>query len=465
MADATPEAPHKADAGTAAPPASQPAAGSCGEIVAITHRRVLNISVPIVLSNATIPLLGLVDTAVVGQLGSAAPVGAVALGATILTTLFWAFGFLRLGTVGLASQAIGRGDHGEVSALLSRCLLFAGGVGVLLIVLQAPLFWVALSLAGPSDAVSGLTQQYLAVRIWSAPAMIAMYGLSGWLIAKERSRAFMVVQIWTNGLNMLLDVWFVFGLAWGVGGVALASVIAEWSGAALGLWFCRDAFLGGAWRDWARVLDRARLRHMTVVNVDIMIRSLLLQAIFTSFVFLGARQDDVHLATNQILMQVMMIASFGLDGFAAAAETLVGQAFGRRDQRIFRRAVQLTFVWGGVVVVVMAVFFALAGPLMIDLMTTAEDVRQTARVFLPYIVVGALAGWAGWMLDGVFIGATASRDMRNMMIVSALIYGGAVAALVPVFGNHGLWAALIISFIARGVTLAMRYPTLDRQLV
>ncbi len=431
----------------------------------ITHRRVLGVALPIVLSNATVPLLGIVDTAVVGQLGAAGPVGAVAIGAVVLASLYWLFGFLRMGTVGLVSQALGRNDIAEISALLTRCLMIGLGAGTVFILLQKPLFAAALALAAPSLEVEGLAREYLQIRIWSAPAMIALYGISGWLIAQERSRAFMMVQIWTNGVNILLDVWFVLGLGWGVGGVAFASVIAEWSGFAVGLWFCKVAFVQStAWRDWAVVLSPARLKHMAGVNTDILIRSLLLQAVFTSFTFLGAREGDLALAANQVLLQLLMLTVYGMDGFAFAAETLVGQSIGagRRDQ--LRRGVRITSFWGAVVVIVMSIFFALFGRGLIDLMTTANDVRETARLYLPYLILAPLLGWASWMLDGIFIGATATRDMRDMMVISSLIYLVAVLVTFPTLGNHGLWSALLISFIARGITLWRRYPTIEARI-
>ena len=240
-------------------PAHQASPDALGSV---TPARVMKIALPIVLSNATVPLLGIVDTAVVGQLGAAAPLGAVAVGAIILSSLYWVFGFLRMGTVGLASQARGQGDTGEVAALLTRVVLIGAGAGLAMVVLQVPLIAGALWLASPSAEVTALAQDYLVVRIWSAPAMIAIYGLSGWLIAQERSQAFMAVQIWMNGLNIVLDVWFVLGLGWGVSGVAFATFLAEWSGLALGLWFCRTGFQGlGLAQLGAGVEGRAAVAH------------------------------------------------------------------------------------------------------------------------------------------------------------------------------------------------------------
>ena len=224
----------------------------------ITHGRVLKIALPIVLSNATVPILGAVDVGVIGQLGEAAPIGAVALGAIILTTIYWIFGFLRMGTVGMVGQAEGAGDSAEVSALLTRALMIAGAGGLLLIVLQPLLFWAAFKLSPASAEVESLARNYLFIRIWSAPAAIAVYALTGWLVAMERTSGVFWVQLVMNGLNIILDFVFVLGFGWGVEGVAIATVIAEISGAALGLYLCRAAFARPDWRDWARVFDRAR---------------------------------------------------------------------------------------------------------------------------------------------------------------------------------------------------------------
>ena len=428
----------------------------------LTHRRVLNIAIPVVLSNATVPILGAVDTGVVGQMGLAAPIGAVGIGAVILSAFYWVFGFLRMGTVGLTAQAEGKGDSDEVAALLTRALMIGLGAGVVIIALQGVLFWAAFHVSPASAEVEGLARQYMVVRIWSAPAAIALFGITGWLIAQERTRAVLVLQLWMNGLNIGLDLWFVIGLGWGVQGVAFATALAEWSGFALGLWFCRAAFAGAAWRAWATVLSGARWRRMMGVNTDILIRSLLLQAIFVSFMFTGAAQGDVTLAANQVLLQFLMIASYALDGFAFSAEALVGKATGARNPARLRRAALLASGWGMAAAVCMALGFALFGGMIVDAMTTSGEVRAQARVFLPYLVGLPVIACAAFMLDGIFVGATRSRDMRNMMALSFGVYVACVVALEPSLGNHGLWLALLISFIARAITLGARYPALER---
>ncbi len=427
----------------------------------ITHSRVLKIALPIVLSNATVPILGAVDTGVVGQLGEAAPIGAVGIGAVILSTIYWIFGFLRMGTTGLAAQARGAGDEAETGALLMRGLLLAGGAGLFFILAQALVFWGAFTLAPASAEVEGLARQYLEIRIWGAPATIGLYAVTGWLIAMERTRGVFLLQIWMNGLNIVLDLWFVLGLGWGVEGVATATLIAEWSGLALGLWLCGSAFAGDQWHDWARIFDRLRIKRMMQVNGDIMVRSVLLNLSFTTFLFLGADLGDVTLAANQVLIQLLQMTAFALDGFAFSAEALVGGAVGARDPARLRRAAIVSSYWGVGFSVALATVFWWGGPVLIDLMATAPQVRETARHYLIWVALAPLISVASFMFDGIYIGATWTRDMRIAMIQAVGVYVIALVILVPALGNHGLWLALMVLNTARAATLAARYPRLE----
>ncbi len=306
-----------------------------------------------------------------------------------------------------------------------------------------------------------LARDYMQIRVFSAPAIIALFGVTGWLIALERTRAVLAIQLVMNGLNIVLDLWFVLGLNWGVEGVAWATFIAEWSGLTLGLWLCRDVFRVPAWRDWMRVFDRERLRQVLSVNSDIVLRTLMLECIFVSFLFLGADFGDVTLAANQVLLQFLHITAYALDGFAFGAEALVGQALGARNRPGLRRSAIVTSQWGLVTILLLSAVFAIFGGAIIDLMAKAVDVQEEARIYLTYMIFAPVFGLAAWMLDGIFIGATRTGDMRNMMAVSLAIYVVAAALLVPMIGNHGLWLALLISFLARGVTLGLRYPALE----
>jgi MATE family multidrug resistance protein len=422
----------------------------------------LSIALPIVISNATVPILGAVDTGVIGQLGGAAPIGAVGIGAIILGALYWIFGFLRMGTVGLTSQALGGGDAQEVRALFFRSIGIGVLAGTAFITFQIPIFAGAFWIAPASAEVEDLARAYMSIRVWSAPAAIAIYGLSGWLIAQERTRAVLMVQLFMNVTNIILDLWFVLGLGLGVEGVAVATLIAEWGGLGLGLYLCRQVFRGLALSLWQQIVNRRRLIHMMQVNGDILIRSVLLQAGFVSFLFFGAELGDVTLAANQVLLQFVYLASYAMDGFVFAAESLVGQAMGARAVAQLRRGASVTAVWAFGSALVLAAGFWIVGPFVIDVMAKDPAVQEAARLYLPHMVAAPLLGALAWMLDGVFIGATRTQDMRNMMILSFLGYCGLVLLLLPSFGNHGLWMAMNGFFILRGVSLAFRYPALER---
>jgi MATE family multidrug resistance protein len=427
-------------------------------VTEITHGRVLRIAGPIVLSNATVPLLGAVDTAVIGQLGDAASLGAAGIGAVILATLYWAFGFLRMSTSGLAAQAEGAGDRAERSAVLLRAMIVGTAAGLVLVLAQVALFAAAFAIAPASAEVERLAGQYLGIRIWGAPATIALYALTGWLVGLGRTRGVLVLQLWQNGANIALDLWFVLGLGWGVPGVAAATLIAEWSGLVLALWLARDAF-GTGFRDGlARLGDRLALRRMFTASRDIMGRTVLLQLSFTSFVFLGARFGDVTLAANQVLMQFLEITAFALDGFAFAAEALVGQAVGARSRRATEAAALICMQWGIGGAAGLALVFALGGPWIIDLLTTSPEVRAEARAYLPWLIAAPSIGVAAWIYDGIFIGAMLTGDMLRAMALSVAVYAAALAVLVPVFGNHGLWAGLMVLNGVRTLTLWRLYP-------
>lgn len=428
--------------------------------IALSNRRVLAIALPIVLSNITVPLLGAVNTGVVGQMGQPALIGAVGIGAVILVSIYWIFGFLRMGTSGLVAQARGAGDEALAGAHLARALMIGAVAGVVLILLQGPIFAGAFRLAPTSQEVADFARQYLAIRIWGAPATICLYALTGWLIALERTRAVLALQVVMNGLNILLDIWFVLGLGWGVPGVAVATLIAEWSGLALGLWFARKAIRRALGQ--AGLFARQEIDRLIGVNRDILIRSVFLQASFTSFLFLAAGEGDVTLAANQVLLQFLEITAYGLDGFAFAAEALVGQAVGAHRPDRLRQAVRITIRWGVIGATGISAAFLLLGPSLIDLLTASPEVREAARHYLPWAVMAPLVGIASWMLDGIFIGATRTRDMRNAMLISVSVYAALVVALLPLIGNHGLWVALTGLNLTRGLTMARRYPAVIR---
>ena len=307
-------------------------------------------------------------------------------------------------------------------------------------------------------------QNEVLIRVWSAPAAIALYGVIGWLIALERTKSVLILQFFMNGVNVLLDLWFVLGLNWGIEGVAIATVIAEVSALVLGLFLCLERFKDQSWPKFQVIFDIQRLKNMLSVNFDILLRSIMLEAIFVSFLLLGGNFGDAKLAANQVLLQFLHITAHGLDGFAFAAETLVGQAIGQKNRSRFRASVVASAKLALVLSLLMAVTFLLVGPSLIDLMTTAEDVRIEAKSYLFFVVLVPILGISAWMLDGIFIGATRTKDMRNMMAISLVFYVFSLIIFIPHFENTGLWLALLISFITRGITLGLRYPHLEKSI-
>ncbi|MDO9637039.1 MAG: MATE family efflux transporter [Pseudotabrizicola sp.] len=436
-------------------------AGPAITTAAITHRRVLNIALPLLVSNATIPLLGLVDTAVIGQMGAAAPIGAVGLGGIILSSVYMLFTFLGMGTSGLTAQAHGRGQPRETALVLHRALLIASLCGAALILLHLPVLAGAFALSPASDEVEDLARSYVSIRIWGAPATIAIYAMTGWLIAQERTRAVLMLQLCINGINIVLDVVFVISLGLGVPGVAAATLIGEWTGFCLALWLCRAAFVPAMRSRWGEIAERVALKRIMAMNADLMLRSVLLQASYTSFVFLSAGQGDVSLAANQLLLQFLHLFSYMLDAFAYSAEALVGQAVGARAVVPLRRAAILSGQWalGGSLVLTTAALFG--GPQLITLMTTAPDVQAEAMRYLPWVWIMPLASFGSFIFDGIFIGATLSRQMRNVMFMSLIFYLITIVIGMPLIGNHALWLGIIVMSLSRTLLMARAYPQVE----
>jgi MATE family multidrug resistance protein len=428
-------------------------------------RRVWRLAFPIILSNLSTPLLGAVDTGVMGHLPDPAYLGAVAVGAIVFSFLYWGFGFLRMGTTGFAAQAHGARDRDELRATLARPLLLAVALGALLILLQAPIGWAAFRLVEASDQIEALARDYYAIRIWSAPFALINYAVLGWLLGTQHPRLALALQVVLNGVNAALDLVFVLGLGWTVAGVAAASLIAEITAAGLGLAICAVLLrrLGGTW-SWARIRAPERLAALFRVNRDIFLRTLSLIFAFAYFTAKGAEMGELRLAANAILMQLQQFLSFGLDGFAHAAEILAGNAVGAKDRAAFDRAVRTATLWAlGLAGAVALVFGLLGGPI-VGLYTNLPEVRATALEFLPWMVLSPFVSVWAFMLDGIFIGATRTRAMRNAMLVSLAVYLAACGLLIPWLDNHGLWLALMLFLAARGLTLAWAYPALARSV-
>lgn len=413
------------------------------------------------LTNVTTPLLGVVATAVIGRLGQAHLLGGVAMASVVFDCMFWLFGFLRMGTVAFTAQALGAGDKVEQRAVLARALLLAAAIGILLIAIQVPFAAAVFGAMGGSEAVTSAGQQYFFVRMWSAPFVLANFVMLGWLFGLARARTGMTIQIFVNVVNMALMVALVLGLDMGITGAALASVIAEAAGLLFGLAVAWRILGGRLGLTAAALFDRARLMRMLSVNRDIMIRTAALIAAFLFFTARGARAGDVTLAANAVLHNFTLVGAFFLDGMATAAEQLCGRAYGARDRVGFSRAVKLVLAWGFAFGVAATALFAIAGVPMIDLMTASPDVRDVARQFLWLAALAPVCGVMAFCYDGIYIGATWARDMRNLMVASLAIYLAAWWLLQPL-DNTGLWIAILIFFIARGVLQALRYPALAK---
>lgn len=428
------------------------------------HRLVWRLAVPNILANLTIPLLGAVDTAVVGRLG-AAEIGAVAVGATVFAFLYWGFSFLRMGTAGFAAQAHGAGDGETLLAVLLRAAAIAVCVGLALIALRGPIVMGALALIAPSDTVTPLAERYLDIRIWGAPAAVCNMVLLGWLLGRQRMVLGLVLQLVINGANMFLDVVLAVWLEMAVDGVALATVIAQYLGFVAGLWVVRreSRRIRAAW-PWRTAWRRSALAAMMRLNRDIFLRTVCVVAASSMLTAIGARFGDLILAANGILMLFQAFMSYGLDGFAHAAEALVGAAVGKRDRADFATVVRVSTVWAAVTAAVYTVVFAVAGIAIVGLVTTLPEVRATAAEYLPWAVLSPLVSVWAFQLDGVFIGATRGRVMRNAMLAAFAGYLAALAVFVPMWGNHGLWFSFMILMALRGVTLGAAYPSLARSL-
>jgi MATE family multidrug resistance protein len=413
------------------------------------------------IANLTTPLIGIVSTVAIGRLGEATLLGGVAMASVIFDCLFWLFAFLRMSTLAFTAQALGSGEPGELRALLARGLVVAALIGGGLIALQVPLGSALFAAMGGSEGVTRAAKIYFAIRIWSAPLALANYVVLGWLIGQARAMLALGVQVAINLINMAATIVLVLLLDLGISGAAIAAVIAEATGLALGLAIARYLARGSLVVPRAALFDRAKLLRMLSVNRDIMIRTAALITAFLFFTAQGARSGDVTLAANAVLNNFLLVNAFFLDGLANAAEQLCGRAYGARDRSEFSGATRLVVIWGFGFALAVTAAYALFGPALIDVMTASADVRQAARDYLPFVVLAPLLAVFAFTYDGVYIGATWARDMRNLMLLSLAVFFAAWLALRP-FGNAGLWGALLAQYAARGGLQALRYPALLR---
>lgn len=414
---------------------------------------------PIMISNISVPLVGAVDTAVVGRLPEPQAIGAVALGALIFSFLFWGFGFLRMGTTGFIARAYGANDQQALSDTLLRVLFLALSLGLLAILLSRPLIGFALYLIESSKEVEQLTASYAGIRIWSAPATLLIYVFTGVFIGMHHTGKAFVLQLVLNITNMLLDLLFVIGLGMGVEGVALATIIAEYLAVLCGFMLLRKPVIVALKQlDWQRLIERNALIELMSANGNIFIRTLCLVFSFAYFTALSAKMGEVLLAANAILLHLQSIMAYGLDGFAHAAEALTGSAYGAGKRSEFQRAVKLTSLWAAIIAALVSLAYLVFGELVLGLFTNIDSVLDAGVIYLPWAIISPLVSIWSFQLDGIFIGSGYTREMRNAMVFSMLAYLLLLSFLVPWWGNHGLFLSLSLFMVIRALTLGFYYP-------
>ncbi|MBM6550702.1 MATE family efflux transporter [Marinomonas ostreistagni] len=405
-------------------------------------------------SNITTPLLGLVDTAVVGHLGTALHLGAVAIGASIFSFLFWAFGFLRMGSTGLTAQSMGRDDGHRVRALLLQSIAMGVGIGLLLILFQGPIIELAIYFMEPSAELEPWARAYCEARIYSAPAVLAGYALMGWFFGIQYSKGPLWMLLVINIANMMLDYVAVYQWDMASVGVAWATVASHYLGVCFALVLAAKQLQ--RFEGHVPLVDLAKWRtyiELVQVNRYLFVRTVLLLTVMTFFTAQGARQGDAVLAANAVLMTFLMIISNALDGFAFSVEALCGEYLGRKKRELFEKVIRLSTYWALFAALLLMLVFWLFGGLIIDLLTSVESVRATAKLYLPWLIAFPLLGIWSYMLDGIFIGTTSVKQMQNTMILSVLGVFFPLWWLTQGLGNHGLWLSMALFFIARAITL------------
>ena len=419
----------------------------------LTHRKVWALAAPMILSNISVPLVTLVDSTVIGHLPHAHQLGAVAVGGTLFTFMVGLMGFLRMGSTGFAAQAAGRADGAALRQVLVQGLLLALGLALLIGLLALPFSQLALHAMQPSAELQQSTEAFFHTRLLGLPAALASYALVGWFLGTQNARAPLAILLTTNLLNIALNLWFVLGLDWGVLGSARASVIAEWSAALLGLALTRPALRAYPGQiAWAALKRWQAWRPLLAVNRDIFLRSLALQLVFLLITVQGARLGEATVAANALLLNGLLLTAYALDGLAHALEALCGHAIGARDGETLRRSLVVACGWSLITSLGFAGVFLVGGHLFIDLQTDIASVRAAAYPYLPYLAVLPLIAVWSYLLDGLFIGATRAREMRNAMLLSVLI-ALPLAWVMRGFGNHGLWLAFLGFMALRAVTL------------
>ncbi|HTW81185.1 MAG TPA: MATE family efflux transporter [Terracidiphilus sp.] len=428
------------------------------------YRRVFLLAVPLILSNLTQPLLSTVDTVLSGHLPGAAALGGVAMGGIFFNGIFWTFGFLRMATTGLVAQSHGARDEESLRLHFWRGMISAVAIGAVIVLLRGPLIAASLSLLGASPDVRQNALVYCGIRIWSAPAALANYVVLGFLLGRQHARMALALQAAVNVVNVAVALTLVVGLHWGVAGIASATFSADWAGLLVGLVLIRIVWPSGAHRPstWSAIVDGPSWRHLFALNRDLLLRTISLVAAYGWFTRTGARAGDATLAANAVLLNLHWIATYALDGFANATEALVGEAVGARRAGDYRAVLKASTVSAGAVATALSLLFVFAGSTLVGIFTNQAPVRTMALRYLPWAMALPLVSVWGYQMDGVFIGATRARELRDSMMIAFLGYLALAIVLGRIMGNNGLWCAFCCFMILRGSLLAARLPQIER---
>lgn len=416
------------------------------------NKRILGLAVPSIISNITVPLLGLVDVSIVGHLGSAIYIGAIAVGGMLFSMIYWIFGFLRMGTSGLTAQAYGRRDLAEVILLFVRSVGIAFGLALLLILLQCPILKVAFTLIDATPAIKDLASLYFRICIWGAPAVLGLYSFAGWFVGMQNSRFPMYIAITQNVVNIAASLFFVFIWNRGVAGVAMGTLVAQYAGLLMAslLWY---GYYRRLWQklNWQMLTDYEAMRSFFILNRDIFFRTLCLVAVTTYFTSRGAEQGDIILAVNTLMMQLFTLYSYIMDGFAYAGEALTGRYVGAHNQVDLRRMIRTLFAWGVGLALAFTLLYGIGGSSFLSLLTNEQEVLNASSDYFYWVLAIPLAGMAAFLWDGIYIGATASRQMLYSMLVASVSFFILQGIFQQRMGNHALWMAFIAYLFLRGL--------------
>lgn len=433
------------------------------------YKRIINLAIPVILANASVPLLGIADTAALGQTGVAADLGAIALATLLFNFVYWGFGFLRMGTTGFIAQSIGAKDRKETDALLFRSLSLGLGIGLLLICLQKVIGEAAIELLNGSQEIKTLVQEYFYIRIWGAPATLVTFSLLGTLIGAGWTRQLLIVQIFLNGLNIFLNLLFVLGFDLGIAGIALGTLIAEWMTLFLAFYVVLKKLRITNWyirykQLFKQIYNRYKIVNLLRVNTDIMIRTLALLSGFAWFANQGASFGDSTLAANHVLLQFVSLSAFFLDGYANVVEMLTGKAYGEKNQFAFSREVKDSTLLAAITATILAAFIYIFGEQLVSIISKDHEVQQIANSHLIYASIYVALSFAAFQLDGIFIGVTKSKEMRNATLFALFVFLLTAFLLVPRYENNGLWISFITYVIARAIFLGSYYPRIIKQM-